>query len=53
MPGDDVVVDTDLKRLTRLVKAVRIELGKLANTLVHLESPRLIGNNVLQPDTFL
>jgi hypothetical protein len=53
VPGNDVVVDADLKRLTRLAKAVRIEFGKLGNTLVHLEPPRLIGNNVLQPDTFL
>jgi hypothetical protein len=37
VPSDDVVADADLKRLTRLSKAVRIELGKLGNTLVHLE----------------
>jgi hypothetical protein len=28
-------VDADLERLTRLAKAVRIELGKLGSSLVH------------------
>jgi hypothetical protein len=50
--GDDVVVDADLERLTQPAKAVRMELGKLGNSLVNLEPLQLIGNNVLQPDTF-
>jgi hypothetical protein len=37
MPGDDVVVDADLERLTRVAKAARIEFGKLGNALVHVE----------------
>jgi hypothetical protein len=32
-------VDADLERLTRLAKAVRIELGELGNALVHSEFP--------------
>ena len=50
--GDDIVVDADLERLTRLAKAARIEFGELGNALVHLESPRLIGSDVLPPDAF-
>jgi hypothetical protein len=38
VPGDDVVVDADLERLTRLAKAARIEFGKLDNALVHFWS---------------
>jgi hypothetical protein len=52
VPGDDVVVDADLERLTRLAKAVRIKLGELGKALVHLESPRLVGNTLLQPHAF-
>jgi hypothetical protein len=52
VPGDDVVVDTDLERLTRLAKAARIELGELGNALVYLESPWLVGNTLLQPHAF-
>ena len=52
MLGDDVVVDADLERLTRLAKAVRKELGELGNALVHLGPHGLVGNNLLQPHAF-
>ena len=43
MLSDDVAVDADLERLTRLAKAVRIKLGELGNALVHwnLQEPLL------------
>jgi hypothetical protein len=44
--GDDVVVDADLERLTRLAKAVRKELGELGKALVHAKSP---SRNTLKP----
>jgi hypothetical protein len=52
VPRDDVVVDADFERLTRLAKAVRIKLGELGNTLAHLEISEQVGSNVLQPDGF-
>jgi hypothetical protein len=52
VPCDDVVVDADLERLTRLAKAVRIKFGELGKALVHLESPGLVGNTLLQPHAF-
>ena len=43
MPGDDVVVDADLEGLTRLAKAVRIELGEVGDALVHSDFPNFSG----------
>jgi hypothetical protein len=33
VPGDDVVVDADLERLTQLAKAARIEFGKVPSCM--------------------